>query len=117
MSFAASGAARSPSLLPLTPDPSPVPGSSAPLACGDVYDSPATTKFAALCHSTFDIAPGTTVTDLINENKSPVCGAYVAGRKSLTGAWLSTSEDASAWVTVGGDGAFSCVGTAAVQCV
>ncbi|KAK4702666.1 hypothetical protein P7C70_g3556, partial [Phenoliferia sp. Uapishka_3] len=92
------------------------PGSAAALACGDVYDYPETTKFAALCHTTFDAAPGTTSVTLLNPNKSPVCGAYVAGRKNLAGAWTSAAKTLDAYVTVGGDGAFSCVGTDGVLC-
>ncbi|KAL8278848.1 hypothetical protein RQP46_008719 [Phenoliferia psychrophenolica] len=92
------------------------PGSAAALACGDVYDSPSTTKFAALCHTTFDASPGSTTTTRTNPNKSPTCGSYVAGRKSLTGSWMSKVKSLTAYVTVGGDGEYSCVGTADVKC-
>ncbi|KAM0754487.1 hypothetical protein T439DRAFT_376961 [Meredithblackwellia eburnea MCA 4105] len=92
------------------------PGAPAALACGDVWNSPTTQKFAALCHSTFDAAPGSDKVTRLNPNKSPVCGAYVKSRKSITGKWLSSKKDQHAYAVVGGDGALSCVGTAAVRC-
>lgn len=44
------------------------------------------------------------------------CGAWVKGRKDLTGAWTSKVKNALAYVIVGGDGQLSCVGTAGVMC-
>lgn len=89
--------------------------SSSALACGDVYPSPATTLFAALCHTTYDAAPLTPTP--VNENRSPVCGPFAAGERSLTadGAVL-VEGDGTNYVIVGGDGLMNCVGTEDVRC-
>ncbi|KAL8290304.1 hypothetical protein RQP46_003243 [Phenoliferia psychrophenolica] len=88
-------------------------GAPSALACGDVRNSTETQKFAALCHTLFDTAPG--VTSIVNPNKNPVCGPYTAGRKDVSGNWMG-APNATDYVTVGGDGAYSCIGLPGVQC-
>ncbi|ORY62841.1 hypothetical protein BCR35DRAFT_334807 [Leucosporidium creatinivorum] len=90
------------------------PGASSALACGDVYSSPSTTLFAALCHSLYDSPPRVTDDEAENQNRKPTCGDFVAGRKDLEGKWVG--DESSSWVVVGGDGELNCVGTEAVRC-
>ncbi|KAK4704131.1 hypothetical protein P7C70_g2070, partial [Phenoliferia sp. Uapishka_3] len=91
-------------------------GAPSALACGDIYNNTETEKFVALCFTLFDSAPGSTATTLLNPNKSPVCGEYVDSKKDISGGWMTDSHNTTAYVTVGGDGAMSCVGTPGVQC-
>lgn len=47
------------------------------------------------------------------QNRSPVCGEFVAGRKNLVGDWIGAQSDN--WVIVGGDDKLNCVGTEKVR--
>ncbi|KAJ7270732.1 hypothetical protein B0H12DRAFT_1229215 [Mycena haematopus] len=86
-------------------------------ACGDVYDDSSFT--AAVSMIMFDAWPGASA----EQNRNPICGPFVPGRKSLNDAGLmeeAVSSSLAGYAEIGGDGLINCVGTGTgssdVQC-
>jgi rare lipoprotein A (peptidoglycan hydrolase) len=84
-------------------------------ACGDVYDDNSFT--AAVSQLMFDTWPGASA----EQNRNPICGPFVPGRKSLNSAGLMVSSVKSSlagYAEIGGDGFINCVGSSnpIVQC-
>jgi hypothetical protein len=86
-------------------------------ACGDVYDDQSFT--AAVSMLMFDKWPGASA----EQNRNPICGPFVPGRKALNNAGLMVEAITSSvpgYAEIGGDGLINCVGTGSgssdVQC-
>ncbi|KAF7326652.1 DPBB-1 domain-containing protein [Mycena venus] len=86
-------------------------------ACGDVYDDNSFT--AAVSMLMFDKWPGASA----EQNRNPICGPFVPGRKALNSAGLMVSavtSSISGYAEIGGDGLINCVGSGTghsdVQC-
>ncbi|KAF7326651.1 DPBB-1 domain-containing protein [Mycena venus] len=82
-------------------------------ACGDVYDDNSFT--AAVSHLMFDNWPGASYA----QNRNPICGAFVPGRKAINNAGEMVSviqSSISGYAEIGGDGLINCVGTPDAQC-
>lgn len=72
-------------------------------ACGDTYDDNSFT--AAVSRKLYDAWPGATS----ETNRNPICGPYVAGRKSINQAGnFVTSVSGASFVNIGGDGLLNC---------
>ncbi|KAF7373554.1 DPBB-1 domain-containing protein [Mycena sanguinolenta] len=86
-------------------------------ACGDVYDDQSFT--AAVSMEMFDNWPGASA----EQNRNPICGPFVPGRKALNSAGVMAQAITSSvpgYAEIGGDGLINCVGTGTgssdVQC-
>jgi rare lipoprotein A (peptidoglycan hydrolase) len=83
-------------------------------ACGDVYDDQSYT--AAVSKLMYDSWPGADGA----QNRNPICGPFVPGRKTINNAGTFSSAVTSSlgYVLVGGDGLLNCVGSTnpRVQC-
>ncbi|KAJ7153527.1 hypothetical protein C8R43DRAFT_448889 [Mycena crocata] len=87
-------------------------------ACGDVYDDESFT--AAVSMLMYDKWPGA-IPGGAEQNRNPICGPFVPGRKSLNQAGLMVSAVKSSiggYAQIGGDGLINCVGSSnpIVQC-
>jgi hypothetical protein len=86
-------------------------------ACGDVYDDSSFT--AAVSMLMFDNWPGASA----EQNRNPICGPFVPGRKALNSAGVmanAVSSSVSGYAEIGGDGLINCLGsgtgTSTAQC-
>jgi hypothetical protein len=86
-------------------------------ACGDVYDDSSFT--AAVSMLMFDNWPGASA----EQNRNPICGPFVPGRKALNNAGVmanAVSSSVSGYAEIGGDGLINCLGsgtdTSTAQC-
>ncbi|KAJ7023245.1 hypothetical protein C8F04DRAFT_1048143 [Mycena alexandri] len=86
-------------------------------ACGDVYDDNSFT--AAVSKLMFDVWPGASA----EQNRNPICGPFVPGRKFLNTAGLfatvsSITTSVAGYAEIGGDGLINCIGSTSpiVQC-
>ncbi|KAJ7768905.1 hypothetical protein B0H16DRAFT_1518600 [Mycena metata] len=86
-------------------------------ACGDVYDD--TSFTAAVSKLMFDAWPGASA----EQNRNPICGPFVPGRKVINTAGLfasvsSIETSVAGYAEIGGDGLINCVGSTSpiVQC-
>lgn len=77
-------------------------------ACGDVYDDNSYT--AAVSMLMFDNWPGASA----EQNRNPICGPFVPGRKAINNAGLMVSAVKSSltgYAEIGGDGLINCLGS------